>query len=375
MVKKEIEMATNQVYLDIVKKWGAPESRKILNIIEATFSPEEGKVLLELFMPATAKDVAKKLNTDEKKILPILEGLAERGVITKGKTQYCFHQSLIAFHHHVFGGIAREPVPEKLEKLWKDFFYDEWSDMFIQGYINRMQTTGWPVHRVWPHVGALELSPNIKPEQIIPEEDFKLKLKNTKRIIVGHCGCRKNWGKWSECEHPEETCFAPLAGRAGEFFLELPNRKSIREISLQEALEVVKRNEQAGLVNTGACFCCTDACEILYSLKRVNRWDLLGRSRYEAAVDLEKCTGCQTCVERCPFNAIMMQPSLTSKKRKAHALSWNCMGCGACILGCEQQAIQFELVRPPEHIPAQQPNQFSLAGIPGFTFIREEALK
>ena len=44
-------------------------------------------------------------------------------------------------------------------------------------------------------------------------------------------------------------------------------------------------------------------------------------------------------------------------------------------VGCEQKAITFELVRPPEHIPAEQASQFSLAGIPGFTYIREENLK
>jgi Pyruvate/2-oxoacid:ferredoxin oxidoreductase delta subunit/DNA-binding Lrp family transcriptional regulator len=346
----------NQVYLDVLKKWGAPTSKRIINILEATFSPEEGTILLQLFAPATCQEVASRLNADEKKVLTILEELADRGVITKGQTQYCFHLSLIAFHHHVFGGIAREPVPEKIERLWGDFFFNEWCDMFVEGYIQRQQATGWPVHRVWPLTGALELSPNIKPEQIIPEENFKLKLENTKRIIVGHCGCRKNW---SVCDHPVETCFAPLQGSAGEFFIKLPNRTSIREISLEEAMDVVRRNEEAGLVNTGACFCCTCSCEILYSLKRANRFDLLGRSRYQATVDEEKCTGCQDCVERCPFDAIEMKKPANSKKLKASIINEKCMGCGVCIVGCEQRALTYELVRPPEYIrrPQSEPSQ------------------
>jgi hypothetical protein len=147
-------------------------------------------------------------------------------------------------------------------------------------------------------MGALDLSPNIKPEQVLPEENFRLKLQNTKRLIVGHCGCRKNWAK---CDHPVETCFAPLQGHGAADLLGQPGRTGIREISLPEALEVLRRNEEAGLVNTGACFCCTCSCEILFSLKKANRFDLLGKSRYQAAVDQDKCIGCQDCLEKCPF--------------------------------------------------------------------------
>jgi Na+-translocating ferredoxin:NAD+ oxidoreductase RNF subunit RnfB/predicted transcriptional regulator len=346
----------NEAYINILKKWRTPVSERVLRVLEATFSPEEGQLLIELLTPATSQEVASRLNMDEKKVSAMLEELADRGVVTKGKTQYCFHSSLIAFHHHVVGGIAREPVSEKIKEAWKDFFYNEWWDMFVKGYIQRQEATGWPVHRVWPHTGALELSPDIKPEDIMPEENFKLKLQNTKRIIVGHCGCRKNWGT---CEHPVETCFAPLQGSAGEFFIDMPHRTSIREISLEEALDIVRRNEEAGLVNTGACFCCIDACEILYSLNRANRFDLLGRSRYQAKVDEEKCTGCQDCVERCPFDAIEMIKPANSKKLKSSIIAEKCMGCGVCIVGCEGRALSFELVRPPEYIrrPQAEPSQ------------------
>jgi ferredoxin len=346
----------NEVYLEVARKLGTPASQRVINIFEATFSPNEGRILLELFTPATCQEVAGRMGTDEKKILTILENLTDRGVINKGKTQYCFHSSLIAFHHHVVGGVGVAPTPEHIKAAWRDFFYNEWCAMFVQGYSQRLATTGWPVHRVWPAPGALELSPNIKPEQIIPEENFKLKLQNTRRIIIGHCGCRKNWG---DCDHPLETCFAPLQGFTGEYYIGKPNRTTIREISVEEALAIVRRNEEAGLVNTGACFCCTCSCEILYSLKRVNRFDLLGRSRYQAAVNEEKCTGCQDCVERCPFDAIEMKKPDNSTIFKSSVIAEKCMGCGVCIIGCKQRALTYELVRPPEYIrrPKPEPSQ------------------
>jgi Na+-translocating ferredoxin:NAD+ oxidoreductase RNF subunit RnfB len=359
---KERWMATGkEVYIDIAKKLDAPLSQRFINILEVTFSAEEGKAILELFVPSTCREVAGRLNADEAKVFTVLEDLADRGVINKGETQYAFHSSVMAFHHHVVGGVGVEPTPEKIKKAWGDFFYNEWCDIIVDGYVQRQRATGRPVHRVWPAIGALELSPDIRPEDIMPEENFKLKLQNTKRIIVGHCGCRKNW---ATCDHPIETCFAPTDGPGAARLLGKPNRTSIREVSLEEALDIVRRNEEAGLVHTGACFCCVDACEILYSLTRAQRFDLLGRSRYQAKVDEDKCTGCQDCVERCPFNAIEMRKPANSKKLKSSIIAEKCMGCGVCVIGCKQRALSYEIVRPPEYVKMPKPKPGAVIGVP-----------
>ncbi len=352
-----------QVYFDIAKKMNAPTSERFINILEANFSPDEGQVILELLVPSTYQEVASRMNMDEKVVWRVLEELKNRGVINKGETQYAFHTSVIAFHHHTVGGVGIEPTPEKIKKAWGDFFYNEWSNMIVAEYIERQKVTGRPVFRVWPAVGALELSPNIKPEQILPEEDFRVRLGNYKRLVVGHCGCRKNWAA-PDCNHPIETCFAPCDGPGAARFLGQPGRTSIREVSLEEARAIVKSNEDAGLVHTGACFCCTCSCEILFSLKKANRWDLLGKSRYQAAVDADKCAGCQTCVERCPFDAIEMKKVPGSKKLKATIIAERCMGCGVCIVGCKQRAMRYELVRPPESIAVPKPKPGQVIGVP-----------
>ena len=339
-------MTTNKVYLEIIKKWAAAPSERLNKILEASFTPEEGRVLLELFAPATCQEVAARLKADEKRTARILKALVDRGIITSGKTQYAFHTSLLAYHHDVVGDPAVEPVPDKIKELWGDFFYNEWWQTFVDGYIKRQATTGRPVHRVWPALGALALSPKIRPEQILPEENFRLTIQNAKRRIMAPCGCRKLWAK---CDHPQETCFACFDNSRGEYYLNKPGRV-LREVSEEEAFAIVDRNEKAGLVHIGVCYCCEDACEIMYSIKKANRPDLLAPSRFRAVVESDKCTGCQTCVERCRFDAIEMVKVPGSKKMKAVINNEKCVGCGLCVITCKPNAMTLEIARPPEYI-------------------------
>jgi H+/Na+-translocating ferredoxin:NAD+ oxidoreductase subunit B len=342
-------MADRKVYDEIIKKWNARSSERLLHILETMFTPEEGKLLLELFAPATAREVAAKVGMDEKKVAGMLDSMVDRGILTKGKTQYGFHTSLLAFHHDVVGDPAVEPVPDNIKELWADYFYNEWWEDFVNGYIKRQEATGRPVHRVWPAIGALDLSPKIPRVQILPEEDFRLTIQKGKRRIIAPCGCRKLWAK---CDHPVNTCFACFDNSRGEYYLDKPGR-ILKELSLEETMDLVHKCEQEGLVHIGVCFCCTDACEILYSLKKADRFDLLGPSRYVAAVETELCTGCQTCLERCPFDAIEMKRVPNSKKMKASVNKEKCKGCGVCVVTCEPHALALEIARPPEYIKGE----------------------
>ncbi len=77
----------------------------------------------------------------------------------------------------------------------------------------------------------------------------------------------------------------------------------------------------------------------------------MAKSRFQAEVDKVTCKGCQTCVERCPFEAVEMVKISGEKKLKAQISSEKCFGCGVCAVGCESEAIKLVEVRPPEYIP------------------------
>jgi len=55
-----------------------------------------------------------------------------------------------------------------------------------------------------------------------------------------------------------------------------------------------------------------------------------------AKIDKEKCTGCETCVEECPVEAIKMVDGI------AKVDSELCTDCGTCVDACPVEAISME---------------------------------
>jgi ferredoxin len=55
-----------------------------------------------------------------------------------------------------------------------------------------------------------------------------------------------------------------------------------------------------------------------------------------AKVNKAKCTGCESCVEECPSDAISMVDG------KAQVDADSCIDCGVCIDSCPAEAIEME---------------------------------
>jgi Na+-translocating ferredoxin:NAD+ oxidoreductase RNF subunit RnfB len=342
-------MKETNVYIMLTEKLGVKTPSRLTGILQEAYTAEECTLLLELFQPATCQELAARLGMDESKVKGILEVLVDKGALTKGKTQYAFHKTALALHHDVFADTGVLPLSDKLRELWADFFYNEFADEhFLAQFADEMEKTGQPFFRVWPAMGALEMSPGINPEDIMPEENWRLRIENAKRRIVAPCGCRVSWGV--ECEHPVDgACFSNFDSERGEYYLGKPGRQ-LKELSLEETLEQVRNLEKAGLVHIGSCYCCPDSCEIMFPLHRAKRWDLLGSSRYVPVVDEEACTGCQVCIDKCYFDAIDMKKQENSKKYKASIIKDKCLGCGLCIVACKEKAMVYVIDKPPEHI-------------------------
>ena len=348
-------MAGNGIYKELSDKLGVWESERFLKILAATFTPEEARICLALFEPATRQELAGRLGIEEKDLSQKLDVLVDKGALTRGLTQYAFHTTLLAFHHECVADTAPHTGPyalsQELKELWADFFYNEWSYHFIEHTEEMIRVLGRNLP-IWPAIGALERSPNIKPEDILPEENWKLRIENAKSRILAPCGCRISWGH--KCDLPLMTCFACFDRPRGEYYLNQPGRM-LKEVSLEESLAIARQAEEAGLVHWGDCYCCDCCCENLYPVTRAKRWDLMTPNRFLAVVDEEKCTGCEECIERCPFEAVEMTPGATPKEQKSSVDPEKCKGCGLCIITCKPNALTFKIVRPPEYLKPKPP--------------------
>ena len=348
-------MAANSVYKELSDKLGVWESDRFLKILDAMLTPDEARICLELFEPATCPELSGKLDIDEKDLSQKLDVLVDKGMLTRGLTQYAFHTTLLAFHHECVADTAPHTGPyalsKKVKELWADFFYNEWSYHFLEHIEEMIRNTGRNLP-IWPAIGALERSPNIKPEDILPEENWKLRIENAKSRILAPCGCRVSWGH--KCDLPLMTCFACFDRPRGEYYLRQPGRL-LKEVSLEESLAVVREAEEAGLVHWGDCYCCDCCCENLFPVTRSKRWDLMTPNRFLAVVDEEKCIGCEECVQRCPFEAVVMKAAEEPEEQKSSVDPENCKGCGLCIITCKPNALTYKIVRPPEYLKPKPP--------------------
>jgi MinD superfamily P-loop ATPase len=129
-----------------------------------------------------------------------------------------------------------------------------------------------------------------------------------------------------------------------------------RYITTEEAKEIIKKNEEEGLVMQpfnsqkvgGMCSCCGDCCGMLRSLKKQPNPAEAVQSNYYARVDEELCTGCETCVDRCQMDAIDVVDGIST------ILLNRCIGCGLCATTCPEEAIRLikksedQLYQPPQ---------------------------
>jgi ferredoxin len=350
-------MAKNDVYEKITEIFDYPGSQNLIKYLKVLFKPEEGELLLEFLKPATCEQVAKRLNMDEKALSEKLADFKRRRLLFHKHDEYLFHLAM----HGFFARIAKakdEDIPEGFWKAWDDFMPEvEKKTITRSVQVAQEVPVSGIMARIVPARLAIDSNPGIRQEDVLPEEDIHamLRMKGSREVIaVSHCDCRVRAHK---CERPVDNCFE--FGKYAEF--NLNQSSSLRVISVEEAIAISDEAERAGLLKSGGissernggvlCHCCDCCCNVMGATIRYGvAHQLRNPSRYRARVDTESCTGCQTCIDRCFFGAIEMKAVPGSKKLKAFVDEEKCMGCGLCVLGCEQNALVFDLVKPPEYL-------------------------
>jgi electron transport complex protein RnfB len=316
------------------------ESGVEFKILERMFSEEEAEMFLCLSLKIeTAEEIARRLGREPDRVIPLLKRMSEKGNIFTWRrdetVKYGAVPYVLGLYEFQLNTMDRE-LAGLCEQYFKEAFLDSIASVT-------------PLMRTIPIDRSLEVS-----HPIATYEDSREIVKNKKLISLARCICRVQQGLIDKgCGKPEEVCLS--FGASAQHYID---QGLGRRISVEEALEVLDKAEEAGLViqvsNSrnpgGLCCCCGDCCALLRALNQLPNPSEVVVSNYFAAVDPDLCTGCESCLVRCQMGAIDFQVENTAGINLDR-----CIGCGLCVTQCPSGALQLQIkpegqwYQPPEN--------------------------
>jgi len=315
---------------------GAPNSKEFMEMMEIFF-PEEhlDLALLLSFKNQTLEEVAQAASRPKEEVEKILEEMAARGTILSKASGDARKYRLWPIYAGLFEYTS---MSGKFDDATRERLYQLWHHYYKKTLLHEVGETNPPWKRVLPAMESY-----MQPDEVLPYEiAADLIRTQAKRIALGVCACRDIEKK---CDKPIDTCLA--FDEAAGFMIEYNLGK---EITVDEAIGVLKRAEEAGLVHMSSnnknnllfmCNCCSDCCHLFRPYTEFNYPDTVGKSSVLADISADLCTGCGICSEkRCPVKAIKLVDGLAVVNDDL------CIGCGLCVTTCPTKAIS--LAKKPE---------------------------
>jgi electron transport complex protein RnfB len=308
-----------------------------LRLLARIFTPEEAALAGVMdSTPELCDEIAARAGVDPKVARHTLEAMARKGLIGKreGEGQVTF--GLWPF----IGAVYEQQLPRmdaELAELFEQYYQETRGGSMVKDTP--------PVHRVIPVEEAVPID-----IEIFPYEHASRLVEEARSWAVRDCICRVQQrliGKG--CDHPVEVCllFAPVAGVFDDSEIDRP-------ISREQALDILRQAEEAGLVHCAynfreglhhICNCCTCACMFLRGVAEFGHLTGVAHSDFRSAVDAGLCTGCGDCTERCQFGALSVPDEVCVVDRS------RCVGCGLCTTACPTSALRLERLPEGERTP------------------------
>jgi len=347
MTKDELAYVKLQRHLDR-QPVGFPATRSgsERRLLRHIFTPREAEIAACLtYKPEPLERVferAKHLIETPEKLEEVLDRIEKKGGlesrVKEGRRLYCNIPLIVGMFEFQLGKLT----PEFL----KDF--DEYTSDMKFG-IELLSTS-------LPQMRTIPIAESIEPRhQASTFDEVALLLQTADApYAIFECICRQKKalaGKPCQLTDRKETCYA--VGHMAEAVL----RCGIgREISLDESMSILERNQKEGLVlqpsNTQKaefiCSCCGCCCGMLGMQKLLPKPLDFWTTNFYALVDADACNGCGVCEKRCQVGAARV-----TETTRQSAIDLNrCIGCGICVPACPKKALSLQKktveTRPPQ---------------------------
>ncbi len=326
--------------LEVMTKRGGPYSGadipEFYSLMEELFTPEEAQVNNGLpRQPVTAAEVAKQMGRDEGEIRTVLEGMADKGLCTT------FLQGAERFYQ---GAPFMPGIFEFQFMPGRTTERDRRIARLIHSYKKSYLSAKGAPRTVFPLTRVITVDRKIKAgNRIHTYDQVATYIEKYEAIGVGTCFCRHEARLRGEDIHgmPLDVCM--WFGQRAEFAVE---RLGSRKVTKQEAMEVLKRSEEAGLLHMSRntteeidflCNCDRWHCDVVSQILKHPKPGLLFNSGFMPQVDAGRCTGCGACIDRCPPGALK-----ADEGDRPEVDMDRCFGCAVCASGCPEGAIEME---------------------------------
>jgi electron transport complex protein RnfB len=316
---------------------GAPPSKRLDRILRILFTPEEVRVAVGMiFVPMTVEEIATRSGVPVAETRAQCESMANKAIVfsreKNGIMGYALLPTIPGVFEFPFMKGGGEPMHRELAKLWEEYHREALGNSFA--------SSPTPITRVLPVEKAIDTRVEVLPFEVISKM-----LDRNETFALADCACRVSV---EACQGPRDVCL--IFDATGRFLID---RGFAREITKQEALDVVRRSEEAGLVHTTnnsqdrlsfICNCCPCCCTVLRGLTQLKNPHAFAVSQWCSQVDADLCNACGICEdERCPVSAINVTGPV------AEVDSERCIGCGLCVTGCDAEAVHLvKRQHPPD---------------------------
>lgn len=341
-------MAEHDVYQRLAEHlskvgMGYPAGDALPDILREQLSPSEAEIALALptgiipLLPVSIDEILGRVSIPRSELESALERLVEKGALyagatPSGKRGYALHHVGFGFPQTFFWKGEDTPHVRKMAQLVAKYFNRQ---VIAQGY------GGTPTKQYRYIPVGLAVKADL--QAVFPIQLMEQVIGKARRIAVCHCPCRISYRLVGRgCSHPTEVCmkFDELA----DFVIE---RGLGRELTEDEALDVIRLSEKAGLVHfvdnalgdiKHNCNCCGCACWNVGNIRRrkIPR-DALMATYFMRDTDYAECTGCGECATICPVEAVEMSDGVP-----VVAGEW-CIGCGVCATVCPTDAVFLDV--------------------------------